>query len=76
MRRHSISSSENVLHRSPDVVFRSGLLVPDVSSIAIEMTRLESLGDIVSVADGAAGCVNEPGPLTQISYVRQDHTMP
>lgn len=63
MGNHAVSTTEGVLHRPPDVVFWCRLLVPDVTGVAVEVTRGESVSDVLGVTDGATSGVDKPGAL-------------
>lgn len=63
MRNHAVPRTEGVLHRAPDVVAWRGLDVPDVTAIAVDLTRGERSGDRVFVTDGTTGGVDDPGTL-------------
>lgn len=66
MRNHAVSTTKRVLHRAPDVVARSGLLVPNVTGIATELTRFECSSDSVLVTDGTASSIDEPSSLLEV----------
>lgn len=55
---HAVSTTKRVLHIAPWVVLGRGLLVPDVTSVATELSALDSSGDILSVANGSTSRVN------------------
>lgn len=63
MGNHAVSASEGILHRAPDVIARSRLLVPDVSSVTAELAGFECCGNSILVADGTTSGVDEPSTL-------------
>lgn len=60
VRDHGVAAAEGVLGGTEDVVFRGRLREPDVTAVAAEVARLESLSDVLLDDDGAAGSVDEP----------------
>lgn len=66
VRHHSVSTAEGVLGRPQDVVLGRGLHVPDVTSVAGELTARERGGDVVFVTDGTARGVDEPCALLEV----------
>jgi len=66
VRHHSVSTAERVLDRTPDVVLGRGLHVPDVAGVAGELAARKRGGDVVLVADGTAGGVDEPRALLKV----------
>ena len=57
MRDHAVTAAESVLHVAPRVILRSGLNVPDITSIATKLAILESGSDVISIADGTTRSV-------------------
>ena len=80
MRNHPVTELlvVRVVHRAPRVIGGrlrgSGgrapqnyrLRKPHVASVAADVARIERLGHIVLIADGAAGRVDDPGALLQV----------
>lgn len=58
---HGVTAAPGVLGVAERVVLGSGLGEPDVTTVAAEMARLESLGDVLLDDDSATGGVDEPG---------------
>lgn len=55
---HAVSTTERVLHVAPWVVLGRRLLVPDVTSIATELSALDGGSNILSVANGSTSRVH------------------
>lgn len=53
-------------HVAPGVVGRSGLDVPDVTTVPGKVAGLESVDNSLAVADGATGSVDEPDTLLHL----------
>ena len=66
MRGHPIATAQGVLHGPPGVILGCRLDVPDVTSVPIELARLEGLCDVLRLADGATSCVYEPCALLEV----------
>ena len=63
---HSVSTSIDVLHRTPNMIFGSGLNVPNISSISAEFTGGKSVSHSCLVADGPSSGVDEPCALFEM----------
>lgn len=57
---HGIAAAEGVLGVAQRVVLGRGLGEPDVTTVATELTSLESLGDVLLDDDSTTGGVDEP----------------
>ena len=66
MGNHAVSAAKGVLHGAPDVILGSGLHIPDITSVATDLTAGESLSDGILVADCTAGSVDEPCTLLEV----------
>ena len=66
MRYHAVSATDRVLHRAPWVVLRGRLDIPDITSIAVDLTALDGSSDSVLVADRATRGVDEPCALLEV----------
>jgi hypothetical protein len=61
VRDHGVASAEGVLCGSEDVILRSRLREPNVTTVAAEVAGLEGLGNVLLDDDGATSGVDEPG---------------
>ena len=66
MRDHAVAGAQRVLHRAPRVVLRGRLDIPDITSIAVDLTALDGSSDSVLVADRATRGVDEPCALLEV----------
>ena len=66
VRGHTVSAAKRVLHVAPGMVLGRGLDVPDVACVAVELPGLDRGGDVLGVADRAAGGVDEPGAFLEV----------
>ena len=57
---HGVAAAPGALHVAERVVLGSGLGEPDVTTVAAEVARLESLGDVLLDNNGTTGGVDEP----------------
>lgn len=57
---HGVTTTPGVLGVAERVVLGSGLGEPDVTTVAAEVARLESLGDVLLDNNGTTGGVDEP----------------
>ena len=57
---HGVTTAPGVLGVAERVILRSGLGEPNITTVATELTGLQSLGDVLLDDDGATGRVNEP----------------
>lgn len=60
VRNHGVSTTEWVLCVSERMVLWCGLREPNISTVSAEVTRLESLSNILLDDDGTTGSVDEP----------------
>jgi hypothetical protein len=60
VRNQGVSATEGVLCVSEDVVLGCGLREPDISSVAAEVTALQSVGNVFLNNDGPTSGVDEP----------------
>ena len=60
VRDHGVAAAKGVLGITQRVIFRCWLREPDVSTVASEMSTLQSLGNIFLDDNGAAGSVDQP----------------
>lgn len=63
VRHHGVAALVRVLHAAPWVVLGCGLVVPDVTTVAEEVSALDGSLDGIGVADGTTSRVDEPGTL-------------
>jgi hypothetical protein len=61
MRHHGISTAHGVLCVAERMLLGRWLWEPDVTAVAVQVTRLQGLGDVFLDNDGAAGGVDKPG---------------
>ena len=66
MRNHSITTSECVLHSTPDMIARSGLDIPYITSISIQLSTLESSGNIILITNGTASSIDKPSAFLEV----------
>lgn len=57
---HGVAAAEGVLGVAQRVVLGRGLGEPDVTTVATELTGLESLGNVLLDDNGTASSVDEP----------------
>lgn len=60
VRNHGVSTSPWVLGVTERVVLGSGLREPDITTVTTEVTRLESIGNILLDDNGTTSGVDEP----------------
>ena len=60
MRNHGVASTPWVLGVAERVVLGRGLGEPDITTVSTEVTRLESISNILLDDDGATSGVDEP----------------
>ncbi|KAI6762943.1 hypothetical protein HG530_008923 [Fusarium avenaceum] len=76
VRNHGVTATPVVLGGSQRVVFRGGLVVPDITTVAGEVTRLEGGSDVLLDNDGATGGVDEVRALLHLGdEVLVEHTL-
>jgi len=56
---HTVATAHGVLGVSERVVLWCWLREPDITTVAVELARLEGLGDVLLDDDGATGSVDE-----------------
>lgn len=66
VRNHGVTTTPVVLGGSQRVVVRGGLVVPDITTVTGEMTRLEGGSDVLLDNDGATGGVDEVRALLHL----------
>lgn len=66
VRNHGVAATEGVLSSAEDVVTRSGLGEPDVTTVTGEVAGLEGSGDVLLNNDGATGSVDEVRALLHL----------
>lgn len=64
---HGVTTTPGVLGVAERVVLGSGLGEPDVTTVAAEVARLESLGDVLLDNNGTTGGVDEPRAYSVLS---------
>lgn len=76
VRNHGITTAPVVLGVSQRVLLGSGLVVPDITTVTGEVTRLEGSGDVLFDNDGATGGVDEVRTLLHLrDEVLVEHTL-
>lgn len=63
---HAVSVAGGSLHGPPAVVLRRRLLVPHVSGVSGNVSRLERGGDVLGDAERTSGGVDDPGALLEV----------
>lgn len=66
MRDHTVTTTEGVLHGTPDVVLRGRLDVPDIAGVTRKVTAGQSTGNSILVTDGTTSGVDEPSALLEV----------
>ena len=66
VRYHAVTTVEGVLHGAPWVVSRRGLHIPDITSIAVDLARLNSRSNSILVGDSTTGGVDYPSILLEV----------
>jgi hypothetical protein len=69
MRDHSVAAAPWVLGVSERMLLGSRLREPDITTVAVELTRLEGLCDIFLDDNGATGSVDEPSTCEDMSVL-------
>jgi len=76
VRNHGVTATPVVLGGSQRVVLGGGLVVPDITTVTGEVTRLESSSDVLLDNDGTTGGVDEVGTLLHLGdEVLVEHTL-
>ena len=66
VRNHGVTATPVVLGGSQRVVLGGGLVVPDITTVTGEVTRLESSSDVLLDNDGTTGSVDEVRTLLHL----------
>lgn len=60
VRNHGVATTPRALDVAEWVVLRGGLGIPDITAVASQVARLDSLSNILLDDNGTTGSVNEP----------------
>ena len=67
VRHHPVTAAQGILHGPPGVILGSGLDIPDVPGVPIELTTLYGCSDCFLVTDRATSGVHQPRAVLEVS---------